>query len=312
MRRSIIVTVLCVIAVAALAWMWSPKKSGLTEIKVGYGLTSDVLSVLVADREGIFAKHGIKATVSPVAGGSSLNAGLFSGSMQMIMSNPAALLNAVNGGLDFVVIAGGPRMTRSTDPIGLVLRSDLNYTAPTDLIGKKIAVTSFDSGMFFLLEKWLRQTGVDQKRVEFVEASMAQMGDLLKSKQVDGATVAEPFLSKVEADGVGKLVERYYTEIVPNQPTLFWIAKESWAKNNAATIAAIRSSLKDSETFILANPERARAIEKEVFKTNRKELPTADSTVTVADIDVYYQIGKELGVYQKDIDVTKLIFPPTQ
>lgn len=302
------------IAVVAVAAVLSSCKRAeeagtLTPVKIGYGMTSDTLAVHVAKQEGIFERHGIDATVMPVAGGSSLNAGLVAGSLQMIMSNPAALLNAVNGGLDLVVVAGGPRMDAASDPIALLMRSDVAYAAPADLRGKKIAVPSFDSGMYFVLQKWLRMKGVEAREIEFVESGMAQMGSLLRSKKVDAVIAAEPFLTQIVSDGFGRLTAQYYTEVVPEQPTLFWAATGEWARRNPAAVQALQASMHEAAQFIAAHPEQAAALEKSVFKTHRAKLPNTNTSVTAADLEIYYRIGKELGLYHRQIDVATLIVP---
>lgn len=295
----------CGLALTACTRSAEPAAGGPVKVTIGYGLTSDTLAAHVARKEGIFARNGIDATLLPVGANSS--AGLFSGSLQMVMSNPAALLTAVNGGLDFVVVASGPRTTTANDPIGLIVRPDVAYARPQDLEGKRMAVPSFDSGMYFLLKKWLSDRHVDASRIQFVESSMSQMGALLSSRRVEAVVTVEPFRSKIERDGFGRVVVKYYTQVIPDQPTLFWVSTRTWADKNPATVAAIQKSLREAADFIAAHPEQARALELEIFKTNRATLPNNDTRLTAADLETYYRVGQSLGVYAKPIDTSRLI-----
>jgi NitT/TauT family transport system substrate-binding protein len=224
------------------------------------------------------------------------------------MSNQAQLLTGVNGGLDLMVAAGGARTTPANDPLGLVMRSDVAYAQPSDLIGKRIAAAGFDSGTYMMLRAWLMLKHVDAKQIHFVEASVPAMGDMLKSKTVDGVTGIEPFLSKMIADGSGKLVAKFLTEVIPDQPAIFWVTTRQYIEQHPDVVKAFRASLKDGAVYIHDHPDEARALEKKTFGSNKAELPNSNDTVTPADLEAYYKIGKELGLYDKPIDFQKLIY----
>jgi NitT/TauT family transport system substrate-binding protein len=285
-----------------------PARAETTKIAIGYGFTSDTLSAFMAKEAGIFEKHGLDATLTPVNGASNLMAGLFAGSMQFIMSNQTQLLTGVNGGLDLMEVAGGARTTVANDPIGLVMRPGVKYSEPADLVGKKIAVAGFDSGTYMLLRAWLVMKHVDAKQVDFVEGGMPNMGDLLKSEKVDGVTTVEPFLSKMVNDGVGRLVAKYYTEVLPDQPAIFWVSTRQYVAAHPDVVKAFRESLKEGAVYIHAHPDEARAVEKKVFGSNKPNLPNSNDTVSPADLEAYLKIGTDLGLYDKPIDVSKLIY----
>ena len=224
------------------------------------------------------------------------------------MSNQAQLLTGVNGGLDLVVVAGGARTTKGNDPLGLVLRSDIPYFQPSDLIGKKIAAAGFDSGTYLMLRAWLKLKNVDAKKIDFVEASVPAMGDMLKARTVDGVTGIEPFLSKMLADGSGKLVAKFLTEVLPDQPAIFWVSSRPYIEQHPDVIKAFRASLKDGAAYIHEHPDEARALEKKAFGSNKATLPNSNDTVTPEDLEAYYKIGHELGLYDKPIDMRSLIY----
>jgi NitT/TauT family transport system substrate-binding protein len=298
--------VTAVLAAAAFAGLAIPANAG-TPIAVGRGNTSDTLPVLVAASEGIFAKNGLDVTVTAVPSPSGLLAGLFSGQFQFIMSNQVQMLTGVNGGMDLVVAAGGPRTNKENDPIALMVRSDVDYKGPEDLIGKKVAVAGLDSGTYFVLRKWLATKGVDYQKIDFVEGAMPKLGDMLKSKQVEFAAGVEPFVGLIVKDGIGRVAAKYYTEVIADQPAIFWAATREWATAHQDVIDAFRKSIQEAKAFIAANPDKAREVEKATFGANKPNLPNPDDSITPADLEVYYQIGKEIGVYDKPIDTSTLI-----
>ncbi len=295
--------------VLALSVLTAPAQAEPTKLAIGHGFTSEAVSIYVAKNEGIFAKHNIDATITPFGSPQTMMSGLFAGNLQIIMSTQAQFLTAVNGGLDFVVIAGGSRSNRSNDPIGLMLRPDVPYSSPADLKGLTIGVPGFNSGTFLVLKEWLSTKGVAPSSINFVEVAMPNENDLLKGKKVDGVLTAEPFRTEILSSGSGKLVSKYYTEVIPDQPAIFWISTRAWAAKNPAIIAEFRQSLTDAAKWVAANPAPTRDIEKQAFGASQPDAPNFNTTVTAADLQAYYAIGKKLGVFDKTIDVKTLIVP---
>jgi NitT/TauT family transport system substrate-binding protein len=298
-----------VFAVMAIAMLhMSGARAETTKITIGYGFSSDTLAAHMAKVAGIYEKHGLDATLTPINGASVLMAGLFAGNLQFIMSNQAQLLTGVNGGLDLIVVAGGAITNRQNDPIALVMRTGVPYAKPADLIGKKIGTGGFDSGTYMLLRAWLDMKGVDYRKIDLVEAPVPNMGDLLRAGQVDGVTGIDPFLTKMVADGVGRVVEKYYTEVIPVQPSIFWVSSRQYVTQHPDIVKAFRASLIEGGKYMLAHPDESRSEERTLFKSNKPALPNVSDTVTPADLEAYYQIGKKLGMYDKPIDVSKLIY----
>jgi NitT/TauT family transport system substrate-binding protein len=294
-------------ALCALGLFSAAVDSAPVKLTITHGISSQALAAYIAQQEGIFQKHDIDASLTPVGVPQNMLAGLFAGSAQIIMTNASQMLTAVNGGLDFVVIAGGSRANPSNDPAGLMLRNDIRYTTPSDLKGLTIGVPGFNSSSLMVFKQWLVDKRVEEQQINFVEALSPQMSVLLKGKQLDGVLAVEPYVSAIVKDGTGKLAARYFSEVIPNRTSELWVSTRAWANRNPGLITAFRQSLDEAAKFIAANPGKARLLEEKVFGTAEKDLPTFDLKVVPQDLAAIYQIGKRLGVYDKDIDVTKLV-----
>ena len=103
---------ICRVGIVLGALLLSPPALAQTKIAVGYGFASDFLPALVAQDEGIYAKHGLDVTLSVVQSSSMAPAILNSGSLQIAINTPPNLILAVAGGLDQVAIAGAARLTK--------------------------------------------------------------------------------------------------------------------------------------------------------------------------------------------------------
>ena len=90
------------------------------KIQVGCTATSDCASAMVAIDEGIFKKHGLEVEMTPIGINSNIPAAILSNSIQIGGPTATVFLQAADGGLDLVAIAGAtvmsPVRTRTTSP----------------------------------------------------------------------------------------------------------------------------------------------------------------------------------------------------
>ncbi len=280
----------------------------MVPVSIVNGLAGETIEVYVAKNEGFFAKHHIDATLTSIGSPQVVMTGLFSGQTQIAMSNPVQLLTAVNGGLDFVVIAGGTRVTAAKDPVGLDLRTDVPYSTPADLKGLSIGVPGFNSAAFMAFKGWLLQRHVDPAQLHFVEVQMSAENDLLQGHKLDGVLAIEPYLSEIPKNGAGKLISHFMHDLAPDRPSIFWISTRAWAQSNPQVVAAFRESLIEAARYINANQDKTRALEVSVFGSADPILGFFTPGVAPKDLETFYVMGKQQGVFTKNIDTSSLIF----
>src|SRR3984893_8325198 len=109
-----------------------------TKIQIGCTATSDCASAMVAVDEGIFKKHGLDAEMVLIGINSNIPAAILSGSIQVGGPTSTVFLQAVDGGLDLVAIAGASVMSQVTNGnIGAFARNGVTIKEPKDFAGKK-------------------------------------------------------------------------------------------------------------------------------------------------------------------------------
>ena len=85
------------------------------KIQVGCTATSDCASAMVAVDEGIFKKHGLEVEMTPIGINSNIPAAILSNSIQIGGPTSTVFLQAADGGLDLVAIAGATVMSPVTN-----------------------------------------------------------------------------------------------------------------------------------------------------------------------------------------------------
>jgi NitT/TauT family transport system substrate-binding protein len=86
-----------------------------TKIQISCTATSDCASAMVAVDEGIFKKHGLEAEMTPIGINSNIPAAILSNSIQISGPTSTVFLQAVDGGLDLVGIAGASVMNPTSN-----------------------------------------------------------------------------------------------------------------------------------------------------------------------------------------------------
>lgn len=184
------------VGVGLLLWLCPTSVKAQSTMNVGtIGLLSDA-PVYIALEKGYFKEVGIDAKLQFFAGGAEMMAPLAAGHLQGT-SNTGYALSFFNG-----IIRGMPiKLVASTAVMRggfgtLMISPDLNEKMRTvaDLKGKKFAVNTAGSPIFYALGKTLESAGLKIKDVEVVYVPFPDMGPALKNKAIDAAFLYEPLL----------------------------------------------------------------------------------------------------------------------
>jgi NitT/TauT family transport system substrate-binding protein len=240
------------------AW---PARAQTPHVTFGYTAVTDFASVFVAAEEGFFKKRGLDVELKFIPLNSTIPAAVQAESLQIGGPTPSVFLQAVDGGLDHVVLAGGGMTSKSLTGFGLVARAGSGIKTAQDCVGKKIGVPGLGAFLHVTFRGWLKAQGVDYRKVNFVEASFPQHGDLLRGGTVDAVVSADPFMSRITDSGVGYVASYYSTFLPDGQPTIIYTARRDWALKNATTARAFQQAVQEAATFIgkPANDGKVRA-----------------------------------------------------
>ena len=280
-----------------------------TKVAIGYPPATDFLAAYVAKDEGFFAKHNIDATLVKVPVVTNIPSSVVSGSIQIGMTTIPVVLQADDGGLDLVLIAGAARHTKEHPFISLMARSDVKYTKPGDLIGKTVGVPGINSVIDVMFRKWLLNNHVPLDKVKVVEGPLPQLPDMLKSGSVDYVCIVDPLRSRIVATKIGYMAAEYFAEVNPDVLVSAWMAGGDWAKKNAEAVKDFRMAIDEGLDFIRKNPEQAKVIEKKYIGYNSPGFPTFNNKVRPDDLTFFIKVGKELGLYRTQLDPKKIVLP---
>ena len=229
-------------------------------MRIAHTASPDWSTVFVAREEGLFDKVQIDADFVLVPVSSAVPAALQSGSVQVGGTSPPTLLQAIENGLDLIVIAGGTVSTPGTQTTQYAVRSDSKIEKAADFVGKRVGTPGLGSVLDVLFRAWLVKYGVDPKAVVFVEAPFPSHADILRSGSVDAVVTAEPVLTRIVSQGIGR-TRMYANEVAPPRASMtVYAATRQYAAQNPAVIAGFQQAVAAAAVRIEADLGRSREI----------------------------------------------------
>jgi len=309
-RRTLLTALAAASATAALP----ARAQAATKIVFGYTAVTDFASVFVAAEEGYFKKRNLDVELKFIPLNSTIPAALQSDSLQIGGPTPSVFLQAVDGGLDLVLVAGGGLTSKTMTGFGLVARAGSGIKSPQDCVGKKIGVPGLGAFLHVTFRAYLKDSGVDYRKVNFVEAAFPQHGDLLRGGSVDAVVSADPFMSRITDSGAGYVASYYSTFLPEGNQTIVHAAKREWVQTNAAAARAFRESVQEGAAYMQQpkNDARVRASIGKHIKLPPEVLAKVQISPPgplVSDKQLAYWVGlmKEQEMLKTPIDVAKLV-----
>lgn len=307
-------TILSGLAATAAGTLALPARSETTKIVFGYTAVTDFASVFVAASEGLFAKRNLDVELKFIPLNSTIPAALQSDSLQIGGPTPSVFLQAVDGGLDLVVLAGGGVTSKTMTGFGLVARAGSGIRTPQDCLGKKIGVPGLGAFLHVTFRAWLKQSGVDYRRVNFIEASFPQHADLLRGGSIDAVVTADPFMSRITESGAGYVASYYSTFLAEGNHTIYHAAKREWVQKNPAAARAFRESVQEAAALMLQpkNADKVRAIIGKYIKLPPEviakiQISPPGPLVSEKQLDYWVAMMKDQAMLKTQINVSQLL-----
>jgi NitT/TauT family transport system substrate-binding protein len=311
-RRALLAT----FAAGPLCATLSARAQSQTETRIVFGYTAvvDFASVFVAAEEGYFKKRHLDVELKFIPLNATIPASLQSDSLQVGGPTPSVFLQAVDGGLDLVLVSGGGLTSKTGTGFGLVARAGTGIHAAQDCVGKKIGVPGLGAFLHVTFRAWLKDRGVDYRQVSFVETAFPQQGDLLRGGSVDAVVTADPFMTRILDSGAGYVASYYSTFLPAGNHTIVHAAKREWVARNPAAARAFREAVQEAAAFMALpkNDAKVRASIGKYIKLPPEVLAKAQISppgplVTERQLAYWVDLMKDQQMLKSPVDVARLI-----
>jgi ABC-type nitrate/sulfonate/bicarbonate transport system substrate-binding protein len=218
------------VGLALVAWLTfaatvPSQAQSLTTVRVAFRPLQTWGPLFIAEKEGLFAKQGIRIEWIPQSGGGRAMATLISGEIHVgPEAASAAFFNAVARGESVRIVADkGYVAPGSAVFSSLVIRKDLMGTAiksVSDLKGRRIALNATGSTSHYILAKILTSAGLRFTDVDIHRLPTEAMVAAMASRGIDAVMIPEPWVTQLKDRGLGVLFKAS-GDVVPNEQIAF-------------------------------------------------------------------------------------------
>ena len=285
------------------------------KIVLGFSASTAFSTSFVAANEGIFKKHGLDVEMKLVPNSSTTPAALVADSLQVATPTAPITLQAVEQGLDLVVLAGGSYYAKGIEDVAIMVKPDSPIKTAKDFEGKRVATAGLNAFLHVLFRKWMQENGADYKKTIFTETPFAQQLDVLRSGQVDGILAVQPFLARALETNMGRVVAYYIADLEGETLAGWYVATRKWVEANPKQAAAFAAAI--TEATELATKDR-----EVIRKANLVYIPfPADvqakfpdaryrAVVTPDAVEKWNKIALEQAMLKKAVDPAKVLYKP--
>jgi nitrate/nitrite transport system ATP-binding protein len=229
------------------------KKLEQTTVNIGYIPLTDAAPLIIAKEKGFFAKYGIETVnLFQEASWDAIADHTISGELhaaQMVAGLPLAITLGMNGrpsipiSVPLVLSRNGNAITLSTRLYQKGVRTLQNLKAAinTTIIEQKLTIgIVHDCSMHnLMLRYWLASAKIDPDTdLNLVVIPPQEMVDRLRSGEIDGFCVGEPWNTQAIQEGIGFVIATDL-DIWAGNPEKVLGFKESWVQQHPNTHAAI-------------------------------------------------------------------------
>ena len=286
-----------------------------TDITVGLPVTtSTFLPIYLADKEGLFKKHGLNVKLVTFHGGTDLVRGMIAGAVDVGITALAGVSLGIAAGQPIKAFYGGFNM----GVFEWYATKDIKTIKDTK--GKRFGVTRLGSSTDFLTRYALNSHDIDPKKdVKIVQGggSAARLA-AMQSGQLDVNIFAAPEKFIAADLGYNRILRQ--SEIAPDYPYHVFFATEKFLKRNPNTVRALLRAF--VEGVRLAKADKARSVKlliERVGMAPKYAGRTYDDFIdhiyedgrlpSDAGMKAFWEIGIEAGQYKHPWSQDKYLDP---
>ena len=289
-----------------------PARAGTT-LRVGsIPIVGNVALYCAMDYGGL-AAESIEIESIDFQSGTRIVEALAGGSLDIGFSATLSVLQAVQQGLDLVIVAPASFKAPDSRPStsALVARKDAGITGAAQLRGKTVAVNSLRSLDYLIAAEYLSRGGLSPRDVTWQELSYSHMVPALDNARVDTAFVAEPFLSILRNEDRVTVLSSAL-DIIPGSSTASYTALRSWSQARPAVLEAFLRGLRRGIDACQRDHRKMRdAVSKHTgikpALAQQIGLPVLRPTLRAADLLPLMELARRHGLLVRDVDIERLL-----
>lgn len=232
----------------------TPALAEPTSVHVSTVAIFAVAPLYAADAQGYFAAENLALDTEPVQSGAAGVPALLSGQFDIVYDNVASTISAIDRGIDLRIILGGtPNPSKPPGNSALMKRRSDGFRSGKDLEGKIVGVNGVRGINWVLTRSWVRMTGGDPEKVQFLELPNPAQIAAIKAGRIDAAYVVDPFMTVALTDSDVDSFGWPATQVFPGGINGLWVTTPQTVQHRPQMIHAFQRAYRRGAEWVNAN-----------------------------------------------------------
>lgn len=261
---------LCWIAVSSMILFQVGPATAQVKITIGYAAISPrTIPLLIAQEQGLFAKHGIDARMVLIRGAPTLVASLISGDIEVGYTGGTAVVGAAAQGVYLRILSSVSNKLTHT------LIAAPNIKSAEQLRGKKFGIQSMGGSTWMHTMLAIEHVGLDVKRDNLsllVVGDSVLIGQSLEVGRIDAATLDGALVRRLRSKGFSVIAEFSPANIPMLNQAI--VSSQDFVQKRPEVVERILMTLVESLAYSLAPMNKAI-----VLKTMMRRFQISDPNV---------------------------------
>jgi NitT/TauT family transport system substrate-binding protein len=251
---------LAALPLLALSARAASAQSPAPTLRIGATANDTYAEAYYARDMGFFAKAGLPVELTTFPNGAAISAGVVSGALDIGVSNPVQLANAIVHGVPFVYVAGGALNSTAAPTALLCVAANATIKDAHDLVGKTIAISALKDSTYLAATLYLAKNGIDPASVHLIELPFAEMGPALERGTVQAAVISEPSETRAVIAGETRVFAKIFDSIASSFLISGWFTTSDWYKKNVPLAKRFAGVIYDTARWANAHHDQSGAI----------------------------------------------------
>ena len=282
-------------------------------ITVGLMRIDDSFPFYVAEKEGLFKKHGVTVELQNFSSARDLSTALQGGELDALMTDPVVTALSLKGGTDVRIVAMALGAVPEEGRFLVISAPESGITSPEQLEGRNIAISN-NTMMDYLVEQYENTLGLDKTAITTVNMPdlMLRTTTLLEGTEIDAAILPDPLAAYAVAEGANVVIDD--TKLDENFSQSVVTVTADAIQNNRAAVDAMLDAYNEAIELINANPDEYRTFALEcanVPEALAETYPTPSFTAeSIPDEAAIAQVNSwmvERGLLDKAYTYTEMV-----
>lgn len=303
--------------IAACGSSSGDEATGPRDLVLGVIPVTDIGPVYMAQQNGLFDDHGFGMELQQAGSSTEIIQAMQSGQVQIGYGGTTGVFQAVEGGVDLVIIAAAS--ATPDDPANgindILVTADSPLESAKDLEGRTVAVNAPGGYTQLLADIAVEADGGDPSAVEYVQMGVPDQPAALESGAIDAYVAGEPFGTLGREENGFRTLANPFEHLSDGAVVAgAWYALRSEVEADPEYYAAAADAIEEANAYALDNDAELR---ENIAEFTRIDVDLAERIrlgsygklpATVENLQPLADWSYELGYVQEPIDVEALLW----